>query len=90
MTTRTLNKRNGRPAATIKTPGRHSDGGGLYLSIDPQGRRRWVFTYTRNRKRTGLGWGGAGLTYSGVPVSSSSTAWGHRTAGSRTAARATR
>ena len=58
MATRTLNKLDARTAATIKTPGRHSDGGGLYLSIDPTGRRRWVFMYTRDGKRTELGLGG--------------------------------
>ena len=58
MATRTLNKLDPRTAATIKTPGRHSDGGGLYLSIDATGRRRWVFMYTRDGKRTELGLGG--------------------------------
>ncbi|KQS49729.1 tyrosine-type recombinase/integrase [Sphingomonas sp. Leaf198] len=58
MATRTLNKLDSRTAATIKTAGRHSDGGGLYLSVDPTGRRRWVFMYTRNGKRTELGLGG--------------------------------
>ena len=58
MATRTLNKLDARTAATIKTAGRHSDGGGLYLSIDPTGRRRWVFMYTRDGKRTELGLGG--------------------------------
>lgn len=58
MATRTLNKLDPRTAATIKTTGRHSDGGGLYLSIDPTGRRRWVFMYTRDGKRTELGLGG--------------------------------
>lgn len=58
MATRTLNKLDPRTAATIKAPGRHSDGGGLYLSIDPNGRRRWVFMYTRDGKRTELGLGG--------------------------------
>jgi integrase len=58
MATRTLNKLDSRTAATIKTTGRHSDGGGLYLSIDPTGRRRWVFMYTRDHKRTELGLGG--------------------------------
>ena len=58
MATRTLNKLDPRTAATIKTAGRHSDGGGLYLSIDPTGRRRWVFMYTRDGKRTELGLGG--------------------------------
>lgn len=58
MATRTLNKLDPRTAATIKAPGRHSDGGGLYLSVDPTGRRRWVFMYTRDGKRTELGLGG--------------------------------
>jgi len=58
MASRTLNKLDPRTAATIKTPGRHSDGGGLYLSIDLSGRRRWVFMYTRDGKRTELGLGG--------------------------------
>lgn len=58
MATRTLNKLDPRTAATIKSPGRHSDGGGLYLSVDPNGRRRWVFMYTRDGKRTELGLGG--------------------------------
>lgn len=58
MATRTLNKLDPRTAATIKATGRHSDGGGLYLSVDPTGRRRWVFMYTRDGKRTELGLGG--------------------------------
>lgn len=58
MTTRTLNKLDARTVATIKKPGRHSDGGGLYLSVDQTGRRRWVFLYTRDGKRTELGLGG--------------------------------
>lgn len=58
MATRKLNKLDPRTAATIKIAGRHSDGGGLYLSIDRTGRRRWVFMYTRDGKRTELGLGG--------------------------------
>jgi integrase len=46
MAVRTLNKLDPRTVATTKAVGRHSDGGGLYLSIDPTGRRRWVFMYT--------------------------------------------
>jgi hypothetical protein len=57
MAARTLNKLNATQAAKLKTPGRHSDGGGLYLSIDDSGRRRWVFMYTRGGKRTELGLG---------------------------------
>src|SRR6476469_9162228 len=43
---RTLNRLSSRTVATIKKPGRHADGGGLYLSISPDGsRRRWVFLF---------------------------------------------
>ena len=42
---------------TLKGPGRHADGGGLYLSISPDGtRRRWVFLY-RWKGREGEGAG---------------------------------
>ncbi|HJO50434.1 MAG TPA: integrase arm-type DNA-binding domain-containing protein [Sulfitobacter pontiacus] len=38
-------------------PGRHSDGGGLYLKVDPSGARRWILrTVVRGRRRDyGLG-----------------------------------
>ena len=55
---RALNKLTARTVATLKTPGRHSDGGGLYLSISPDGsRRRWVFMFRfeGNQKELGLG-----------------------------------
>src|ERR687894_326386 len=43
---RTLNRLSARSVATLKKPGRHADGGGLYLSISPDGsRRRWVFLF---------------------------------------------
>ena len=42
---------------SLMRPGRHSDGGGLYLSIDASGRRRWVFMYTSNGRRVELGLG---------------------------------
>ena len=45
--------------AKLKAPGRHADGGGLYLFIDDNGRRRWIFMYTRAGKRTELGLGSA-------------------------------
>jgi integrase len=58
MAGRALNKLSAVQAAKITAPGRHSDGGGLYLFIDPHGRRRWIFMYARNGKRTELGLGG--------------------------------
>ena len=50
-------------------PGRHSDGNGLYLVVDPSGARRWIVRTTvkgqRNRAgkplRTDFGLGGADL-----------------------------
>jgi integrase len=59
MGTRTLNKLSATQAAKLKVPGRHADGGGLYLFIDDAGRRRWIFMYTRGGKRTELGLGSA-------------------------------
>ena len=43
MGKRTLNRLSAKEVEKLKTPGRHSDGGGLYLAIDNGGRRRWVF-----------------------------------------------
>lgn len=60
MAARTLNKLAARTAETMTEPGRHSDGGGLYLDIDGTGRRRWLFLFTRNGKRTEMGLGAAG------------------------------
>jgi integrase len=59
MGSRTLNKLSATQAARLKTPGRHADGGGLYLFIDDSGRRRWIFMYARAGKRTELGLGSA-------------------------------
>ena len=58
MATRTLNKLTAAAVSKLKTPGRHSDGGGLYLSVDEGGRRRWIFMYTLGGKRFELGLGG--------------------------------
>ena len=59
MGSRTLNRLSATQAAKLKAPGRHADGGGLYLFIDDSGRRRWIFMYTRAGKRTELGLGSA-------------------------------
>ena len=57
MAKRTLNRLSAKQAEKLKTPGRHSDGGGLYLAIDDTGRRRWVFMYVRRGRRVELGLG---------------------------------
>src|SRR5262245_6165544 len=55
---RPINKLNARQVATAKKPGRYGDGGGLYLVIDDNRRRR-VFRYTRRGTTTELGLGSA-------------------------------
>jgi integrase len=56
---RKINRLNARSVATIKECGRHADGGGLYLSISPNGGRRWVFLYRWHGKPTEIGFGSA-------------------------------
>src|SRR5690349_25089567 len=56
---RHFNRLNARAVATIKDCGRHADGGGLYLSISPNGGRRWTFLYRWHGKPTELGFGSA-------------------------------
>ena len=41
-------------------PGRHADGGGLYLDKDEHGRSRWLFMWKRAGKRREMGLGPAG------------------------------
>jgi Arm DNA-binding domain len=61
MAKRQLHKLSTREAETIAEPGRHGDGGGLYLVIEAgvHGRRQWIFLYrvrgTSKRRELGLG-----------------------------------
>jgi integrase len=61
MAKRQLHKLSAREAETIMEPGRHGDGGGLYLAIETgaHGRRQWIFLYrvrgTGKRREIGLG-----------------------------------
>src|SRR5689334_6176054 len=59
MTNRTIERLSARQAATITKPGRHADGGNLYLSISKEGWRRWTFLYrdrgTGRLREMGLG-----------------------------------
>ena len=57
---RELHKLSARAAETLSKPGRHSDGGGLYLAIGGDGRKRWTFMYTWRRKQREAGLGAAG------------------------------
>jgi integrase len=63
---RAINKMTVREVAALKTPGRHSDGGGLYLRITPGGARSWVFMAAGGGKRQEIGLGAA----TSVPLAS--------------------
>ena len=56
---RCINKLSARAAATFSRPGRHSDGGNLFLAIDRTGRRRWTFLWRRGGKTHEIGLGSA-------------------------------
>jgi integrase len=56
---RKINRLNARAVATITKHGRHADGGGLYLSISPNGGRRWVFLFRWHGRPTEIGFGSA-------------------------------
>lgn len=58
---RTRNNLTAKAVDALKEPGRHSDGGGLYLAIDGEGssqRRRWLYLFNWNGKRREMGLGG--------------------------------
>ena len=50
-------------AAFVKTapPGRHTDGGGLYLEVDRSGARRWLLRITVRKRRRDYGLGSANV-----------------------------
>src|SRR4051812_47474524 len=45
-----------------RTPGRHSDGGGLFLVIRPSGSASWSYRYKNGEKVTEVGLGGIDVT----------------------------
>jgi hypothetical protein len=54
-----INRLKARQAETLSEPGRHADGGNLYLSISRNGGRRWVFLYRWEGKQREMGLGSA-------------------------------
>jgi integrase len=56
---REINRLSARRAATLTKPGRHADGGGLYLSISDNGGRRWVFLFRWRGRLREMGLGSA-------------------------------
>lgn len=61
---RSLHKLTATAVAKLKKPGRHSDGGNLYLSISPGHSKSWVFMWTRNGRKREMGLG----SYSAVSL----------------------
>ncbi len=53
------NRLTARQVTTISKPGRHADGGNLYLSVSPTGAKSWVFLYARDGRQRELGLGSA-------------------------------
>jgi integrase len=54
---RILNKLSDVTVRAAKKPGRHSDGGGLYLNVTPSGGKSWLFMWTVDGKRREMGMG---------------------------------
>jgi integrase len=54
-----VNKLSARTVQTLATPGRHSDGGGLYLNVSEKGARSWVFMWKVANRRREMGLGSA-------------------------------
>ena len=50
-----------RKVQQTKTPGRHADGNGLYLIVDPTGAKRWVLRTVMNGRRRDMGLGSVEL-----------------------------
>ena len=48
-----------RGAAAITKPGRHADGGNLYLQLSSTGSRQWTFLFQLNGKQREMGLGSA-------------------------------
>ena len=59
--TRATRRLSARKVETIRKPGHHADGEGLYLVVDRSGARRWAFIYHTRGKRREMGLGRMGL-----------------------------
>jgi len=59
---RAVKKLSARSVVTLKKAGRHSDGDGLYLVVDPSGARRWLFMFRWDGKLKEMGLGGISST----------------------------
>ena len=57
MVVRVKGKLNSRAVSGALRPGRHSDGGNLYLLVEKSGARRWLFIYRWSGKQREMGLG---------------------------------
>lgn len=57
---RTINKLSAKQVESLRQPGWHGDGGGLWLRIFNNGSKRWIFTWERNKRRHEMGFGPLG------------------------------
>lgn len=55
---RTVQRLSSRTVTSIKAPGRHADGNGLYLVVDKSGAKRWVFMSWAGGRQVETGLGG--------------------------------
>src|SRR5271154_6939485 len=55
---REINRLNARSVLTLTKPGRHADGGNLFLVVDKSGAKRWVFLFRWEGKLREMGLGG--------------------------------
>lgn len=58
---RPVNRLSARQVATLRQPGRHADGAGLYLHIDDNLSKRWVFVFQWRGRRKEMGLGSLSL-----------------------------
>ena len=54
---RQVDKLTARKVDTVKAPGRHSDGGGLYLNVTESGAKSWLFMFKKAGRRREMGLG---------------------------------
>lgn len=54
---RAINRLSARTVQTLTEPGRHADGDGLYLVVDENGGKRWVYLFRIAGKRREMGLG---------------------------------
>lgn len=57
---RAVNRLSAKKVQALAEPGRHADGGGLYLYIDSAGSKRWVLLYRIGGRRREMGLGPIG------------------------------